>query len=357
MIRERFVLRGNDDGGGSDSGGGSSDNGLSFDNISFSGSGGYTDVDPSNNSFDFDEGNNRLDAAQRSRNIAGAKQGAKIGSMLPIPGGMFAGAALGYLTAPDGYIFPERNAPLTQEEEERNRSLFSDDNEYENFKRESLANSDISSSSPGSAIDKALRFQEQGAANATARLEQGRDLALGAISPFQEGGVSAFEQQLELLGLSGDKAQTNAIQQFQASPAGDFAASEEEQAIIRNALALGDAGGGRVQDQLAQRASGRFNARLDNNLSNLGQLSGIGQQASSNVANIQQNTASNLSNLLLGTGENQASAVLGQEVARAAAASEANRIAAQERQQSSQQSADRTNSLINLAGSFASSLF
>ena len=203
------------------------------------------------------------------------------------------------------------------------------------------------------AINRALGFQEEAAAGATTRLEEGREAALGAISPFAEAGTSALEQQLAFLGLSGADAEQAALQGFTQSPGAQFAQGEEEQAILRNALALGDVGGGRVKDELASRASGRFGQRLDTRLAQLGQLSGQGQQAAGTQANIQQNTAANLSNLLLGTGENQASAVLGQQVASAAAASEANRIAALQQQQQSQQDAAFKSQLFGLGASLA----
>jgi len=203
------------------------------------------------------------------------------------------------------------------------------------------------------AIQRALGFQETAAAGATQRLEEGRTAALGAISPFAEAGRGALAQQQTFLGLSGPEAEQAALAGFTESPGAQFARQEEEQAITRNALALGDVGGGRVRDELGRRAAGRFGTRLDTRLAQLGQLSGQGQQAAFGQSNIQQNTAANLSNLLLGTGESQASAVLGQEVAAAGAASEANRIAAQERAQQSQQDAAFQSQLFGLGASIA----
>ncbi|MBL4795939.1 MAG: hypothetical protein JKY50_00845 [Oleispira sp.] len=203
------------------------------------------------------------------------------------------------------------------------------------------------------AINRALGFQEAAAGRAETSLTEGRAAALKSLSPFRQTGVDALGQQSAFLGLSGADAEQAALAGFSQSPGAQFAQQEEEQAIIRNALALGDAGGGRVKDELATRASGRFGQRLDTRLAQLAQLSGQGQQAAFGESNIQQNTAANLSNLFLGTGENQASAVLGQQVASASAASEANRIAALEQQQKSQQDAAFQSQLFGLGASIA----
>lgn len=225
------------------------------------------------------------------------------------------------------------------------------------------------------AINRALGFQEAAAGKAEttlgesrtaalAALQGGADRGISALSPFSQAGETALDRELAFLGLSGANAEQAALQGFTQSPGAAFAQQEEEQAIIRNALALGDVGGGRVKDELATRASGRFAQTLDSRLNRLSVLSGRGQQAAGGIANIetglgagqaniQQNTGANLSNLFLGTGENQAAAVLGQQVAGASAASEANRIAAQERQQKSQQDAAFQSQLFGLGASIA----
>ena len=142
--------------------------------------------------------------------------------------------------------------------------------------------------------------------------------------------------------MQGAEAEAEALAGFTQSPGAQFAQQEEEQAIVRNALALGDAGGGRVKDELAARASGRFGQRLDTRLFQLNRLSGGGQSAAFGEAGIQQEA-----------GANQAQAVLGQQVASATAASEANRIAAQERAQQSQQDAAIQSQLFGLGASIA----
>lgn len=181
------------------------------------------------------------------------------------------------------------------------------------------------------AINRALGFTQAGEAR-----------ALESIRPFAETGRLALDRESAFLGLQGEEAEQAALAGFIQSPGAQFAQQEEEQAIVRNALALGDAGGGRVKDELATRASGRFGQRLDTRLLQLGRLSGSGQSAAFGEAGIQQEA-----------GANQAQAVLGQQVASATAASEANRISAQERAQKSQQDAAFQSQLFGLGASIA----
>ena len=181
------------------------------------------------------------------------------------------------------------------------------------------------------AINRALGFTQEA---------EGR--ALESISPFAEAGRSALDKQLAFLGLSGEEAEAEAFAGFTQSPGALQAQQEEEQALVRNALAIGDAGGGRFRDELATRASGRFGQRLDSRLFQLSKLSGSGQSAAFGEAGIQQEA-----------GSNQAQAVLGQQVASATAASEANRIAALREQQQSSQDAAFQSQLFGLGASIA----
>ena len=181
------------------------------------------------------------------------------------------------------------------------------------------------------AINRALGFTQAGEAR-----------ALESIAPFAETGRQALDRQSAFLGLQGAEAEQAALAGFTQSPGAQFAQQEEEQAIVRNALALGDAGGGRVKDELATRASGRFGQRLDTRLLQLNRLSGSGQSAAFGEAGIQQEA-----------GANQAQAVLGQQVSAATAASEANRIAALREQQQSSQDAAFQSQLFGLGASIA----
>lgn len=206
------------------------------------------------------------------------------------------------------------------------------------------------------AIERALGFTDLAAEGATQRIGEARTASLAALSPFAEAGTGALAQQQAFLGLSGPEAEQAALAGFTGGPGAQFAQQEEEQAIIRNALALGDVGGGRVRDELGRRAAGRFGTRLDTRLAQLGQVAGQGQQAAFGVSGVEQGTGINLANILQGTGETQASAVLGQEVAAAGARSEANRIAALQQQQQSAQDAAFQSQLFGLGASIAKPL-
>lgn len=357
MFGEKFVLMGGDDGDGGNSG----SDGSSGDDVSFSGWSDYsenvTDQNLASGANDFHDQWEESD--NRNQTIA-SKAGSVVGAMTPIPFGSVIGGFVGKMLAPKTYKFNTGSAPLSARDEQLNRSLFDSDEEYSEFKKqESLGNITSSSggsvaSSAGSAIDRALGFQEEAAEGATQSITQARDLSLGALDPYTQTGGKALDQYSSFIGLNGAEAEADALAGFAGGAEAQFAQQEEEQAILRNATALGDVGGGRVKDELAARASGRFASRLDNRLNQLSSLTGMGQQSAFGESNIFQNTGANLSNLQLSTGENQASAVLGQQIANAAATSEANRIQALKDQQESQQSASNQQALFGLASSIAS---
>jgi len=93
------------------------------------------------------------------------------------------------------------------------------------------------------AINRALGFQEEAAAGATTSLEEGRDQSLAALlggaergtealDPFNQAGLSALEQEQAFLGLSGKRAERDALAGFTQSPGARFAQQEEEQALF-----------------------------------------------------------------------------------------------------------------------------
>lgn len=203
------------------------------------------------------------------------------------------------------------------------------------------------------AIQRALGFTDVAAEGATQRIGEARTASLEAFDPFLSAGTSALDEERAALGLAGPEAQQAFFDNFLQSPGALAAQREEEQAITRNALAIGDAGGGRVRDELVRGASGRFARTLDTRLNRLSTLSGRSQQAAFGVSGVEQGTGINLSNIIQGAGEARSSAVLGQEVAAAGARSEANRIEALRQQQQSQQDADFQSQLFGLAASAA----
>lgn len=132
------------------------------------------------------------------------------------------------------------------------------------------------------------------------------------LSPYSEGGEEALQAQRALLGLAGADMQQSAIQQIQRSP--QFAALTEqgENAILQNASATGGLRGGNVQSALAQFRPELLNSLIQQQFSNLGGLTSLGQNAAAMTGNAGMQTAGNIGNIQLGNATNQANAKLAQ---------------------------------------------
>ena len=103
-----------------------------------------------------------------------------------------------------------------------------------------------------------------------------------ALAPFADTGKAANQLQGALSGALGPEAQKAAFQNYQESPGVDFARSEAERAITRNAAAIGGLGGGNVRDQLARNAVGTYLQDFNNQYARLGDVSNRGYSAAAN---------------------------------------------------------------------------
>lgn len=153
----------------------------------------------------------------------------------------------------------------------------------------------------------------QAAAADAAAAEQARqfDITQEQMEPFRQAGLGALGQQQALMGLKGIGAQRQAMQDFQESPSQAFLRERGEQAIMRQASALGGLGGARVQEALQQQGIGFAQQDLQNQLARLAGMSGQGQVATSNIGQLGANTSANIGNLMMQGGQAQASGILG----------------------------------------------
>lgn len=145
------------------------------------------------------------------------------------------------------------------------------------------------------------------------------DISQEQAAPFREAGVGALGQQQALLGLSGQEAQQAAFTGLEESPGQRFIRDRQERALLRNASATGGLGGGNVQTALQQQAVGFAQQDIQNQFGRLGQLSGQGQVATTNIAQLGGQTAGNIANLLGQQGAARASGILAPAQANAAA--------------------------------------
>ena len=134
--------------------------------------------------------------------------------------------------------------------------------------------------------------------------------AQGYISPFQEAGTNALQQQLALSGALGQEAFNTA---YQESPQMAFLREQGMRANLAGAGATGGLGGGNVQKELARFGQGLASEGLQNQISNLQQIASQGYNAGRDLSNIstglggeqlatQQNLGNQLAQLGLNTG-------------------------------------------------------
>lgn len=118
------------------------------------------------------------------------------------------------------------------------------------------------------------------------------------LSPYVTAGTGALTAQQNLLGLGGAGNQQAAVNALSGSPMFQALAKQGETAILQNASATGGLRGGNVQGALAQFRPALLNQQIQQQLSNLGGITNIGQASAAQQAASGQASAANIGNLL-----------------------------------------------------------
>lgn len=144
-----------------------------------------------------------------------------------------------------------------------------------------------------SGFDGSVDFLSQG--NSAARADINAGLAdlnariasgTSALEPFVNRGAQAFDLQMALSGALGPDAQRTAFSNYNASPGQEFLQQRGEQAVLRNASAVGGLGGSRVLQELQRQGVGLAQQDFANQFDRLGQLSGMGLNGAGMKANV-----------------------------------------------------------------------
>ena len=188
------------------------------------------------------------------------------------------------------------------------------------------------------AAGKAAGLQANAALVAEQGINRRFDITQANLQPFQEAGTSALDQQRRLLGLgsspggttneSGEfipagelSAQEKANQQQQAfetfneSPGQRFLRERGQRNLVRNASAIGGLGGGNVRSALVQQGVGFAQQDFQNQFSQLGQLAGQGQAATTTQGQFGAQAANQAGQFGIAGAEARASGILGQQQA------------------------------------------
>lgn len=128
------------------------------------------------------------------------------------------------------------------------------------------------------------------------------------LSPWMNTGEDALQSQAALLGLSGSGQQKLAIQRLQASPLYQSLFTNGQNTLLANASATGGLRTGNTNDALAQFGRDTLAQVIENQLSNLGGVSSLGENAGALVGNAGSNSANSISSLLNNTGAAQGNA-------------------------------------------------
>jgi hypothetical protein len=129
------------------------------------------------------------------------------------------------------------------------------------------------------------------------------------FDPFAD--LGAFNEQLALLGLSGQEAQQQAIAGIPVNPAQQEAQRRQMQTLQRQAAAQGRLGGGSTLLGTQQLAGQQQAQSIFERINQLGGLSDVSRRARSSLSSILEAGGARESALLAGLGPQQASILLG----------------------------------------------
>lgn len=176
-----------------------------------------------------------------------------------------------------------------------------------------------SASQAGDAAESAAETQAESSEAGIAEQRRQFDKIADLLAPYVQAGTGAIGQQQAILGLSGDAAQQSAIRGIEQSPYFRSQVQQGEMGILQNASATGGLRGGNVQGALAQFRPALLNQLIQQQYSNLGGLTSIGQASAAQQAVAAGNTGTNVANLI----GQQGAAVAGGQLAQAGIRSQA----------------------------------
>ena len=148
----------------------------------------------------------------------------------------------------------------------------------------------------------------QSAASEASIAEQRRqfDAIKEFLAPYVTAGNSSLTAQSNLLGLNGNDAQQSAIDAIKNSSQFNELNAQGQNAILQNASATGGLRGGNVQGALAQFSPQLLSQLIQQQFTNLGGITSLGQNAAAGTGNAGMQSANAISNQLNQIGAAQA---------------------------------------------------
>lgn len=158
------------------------------------------------------------------------------------------------------------------------------------------------SKSQAKAAERAGDLQYQAAMRGIDEQRRQFNLSREDQMPWLEAGETALGGIMDLLGLApgggGAEQQAEAIAALEASPLFQSLVRSGEEAILANASATGGLRGGNIQDALSNFRADTLSQVIQQQLSNLGGLSGTGVGSAQHLGQIGSNAANSIGTLL-----------------------------------------------------------
>lgn len=167
------------------------------------------------------------------------------------------------------------------------------------------------------AASKAAGQQEESIERAIQEIREDFGITEEEFAPFRqaavggEGVTGALTRQQQFLGLRGPEAQQAAFTGFLESPGQAFLRQRGEEALVRQASAIGGLGGGNIRQALQEQAIGVASQQQSELQDRLAGLTGLGFQATSGLGGLRSKKAANIADLITGQGQAAASGTLG----------------------------------------------
>lgn len=136
----------------------------------------------------------------------------------------------------------------------------------------------------GGAQRRAAREQARAAQQALAAQQQ-------ALSPYMEAGRGALSQMQTLMGMGSPEEQAAAIGAIEQGPEMASMIAQGENAMLQNAAATGGLRGGNLQGALAQFRPQVLNQLINQRMSQLGGIAGMGQSSAAALGQAGANAA------------------------------------------------------------------
>jgi len=167
-----------------------------------------------------------------------------------------------------------------------------------------------SSQTSKSAANKAANAQTASAAIAEEGINERFAQVQALLKPYSDAGQNSLFAQQTLLGMNGNDAQQQAINQLQQSPAFTSLLQRGENSLLQNASATGGLRGGNTQAALAQFSPQLLAQMIDAQYAKLGGITSLGQNAAAGTGNAGMQAGNAVANLLQQSGAAQAGAAL-----------------------------------------------